>query len=246
MTIDVGNYKKLAAQARIRRDKQLPDEYRIPTDKLPGLDVKDVSGFAQESGLMDSVELEITGSDIPTLLKNIADNQWSALSVTKAFCKRAAYAQQLTNCLSEILFDRGIERAKYLDDYHKREGKVVGPLHGLPVSIKDHHMIKGATTGVGFTSWSIDVATEDAAFIELLYDLGAVVYCKTTVPVAMMMPDTESHTFGLTTNPKNRSHSAGGSSGGEAALISFGGSAIGIGSDVGGSVRVSNRHFIYP
>lgn len=60
-----------------------------------------------------------------------------------AFCKRAAIAQQLVNCLSEVCFDEAIARAKELDTVFRETGKLVGPLHGLPVSIKDCFKING-------------------------------------------------------------------------------------------------------
>jgi hypothetical protein len=67
----------------------------------------------------------------------------------------------------------------------------------------------------------------------MLLDAGAVLYCKTNVSTAMMITESVNNTFGRTVNPRNRSLTTGGSSGGEAALIAFGGSRIGIGSDIG-------------
>lgn len=74
--------------------------------------------------------------------------------------------------------------------------------------------------------------------MDLLISLGAVPYVKTNVPTAMMIAETVNHTFGRTLNPRNRLLAAGGSSGGEAALIAFGGSVVGVGTDIGGSVRI--------
>lgn len=88
-------------------------------------------------GLLTARELDITDvEDCIALLKKIHSKEWSALEVTVAFCKRAAIAQQLVNCLMDIDFDGGIKRAKELDEYLESTGKVVGPLHGLPVSFK--------------------------------------------------------------------------------------------------------------
>jgi len=82
-------------------------------------------------------ELEITCvQDAVALLEKIHSKEWSAFEVTVAFCKRASIAQQLVNCLMDIDFEGGIRRAKELDEYLASTGKVVGPLHGLPVSIK--------------------------------------------------------------------------------------------------------------
>lgn len=124
-----------------------------------------------------------------------------------------------------------------LDRYYEETGKLMGSLHGIPVSIKDNHQYKGTTATIGFTYWATKVSEENSAMVDLLLDLGAVLYVKTTVPVAMMMPDTDSYLFGPTLNPYNKNHTAGGSSGGEGALIAFQGSPGGIGSDIGGSIR---------
>lgn len=224
--------------ARERRDKQLPDKYRIPKDKLPDESVKDVMGFPEQSGLMSSKSLEITNATALEILDKIQARQWTSEEVTEAFCQRAAYAHQLTNCLSEMFFDKGIERAKELDDYLAKNGKPMGPLHGLPISIKDNHHIVGTYAAVGLSKFTDKESTTYSALVSQLLDLGAVIYCKTTVPPAMKSPVTESALFGLTVNPKNRDHTVGGSSGGESALLTFKGSPIGIGSDIGGSIRI--------
>lgn len=66
-----------------------------------------------------------------------------------AFCKRAAIAQQVTKCLTEVFFDKALKRARELDDHLLRTGKVVGPLHGVPVSVKDRFDVEGFDTTVG-------------------------------------------------------------------------------------------------
>ncbi|ANB14668.1 Amd2p [Sugiyamaella lignohabitans] len=238
MTVSEISLEKLIDEARKRRESQLPDKYRLKKDQLPHHSVKDITGFFQQSGLFTKHELTITESPVEIILKAIKDQDWTSVEVAEAFCKRAAYTHQITNCLTEMFFDRAVERAKYLDDYYAQHGKLFGPLHGLPVSIKDHHQIKGTTVTIGFTAWSTTVSSEDSAIITMLYELGAVLYCKTTVPVAMMMPDTESHLFGRTLNPNNLDHSPGGSSGGEGALLACCGAPIGLGSDIGGSIRL--------
>jgi amidase len=235
-------YQDLITAARQRREAQLPDKYRIPKDKYPGSSETNVVTFAQKCGLFTPRELEITDANARDLVSKIGSGSYSCVEVTEAFIKRASYAHQLTNCMTEMFFDRALERASYLDSVLGETGKPVGPLHGLPISIKDQHQIKGTTVTIGFTSWSTEVSAEDSAMITLLYSLGAVLYCKTTVPVAMMMPDTDTHLFGPTLNPNNLNHSAGGSSGGEGALLAFGGSPVGFGSDIGGSIRIPSHY----
>jgi Asp-tRNA(Asn)/Glu-tRNA(Gln) amidotransferase A subunit family amidase len=92
-----------------------------------------------------------------------------------------------TNCLSDAFFDEAIEAAKALDDHLNRTGKVVGPLHGLPISLKDNFNVKGKDSTVGFTSLVNDPAKYNSTLVDMLEKLGAVRYCKTNVPTAMMI-----------------------------------------------------------
>lgn len=138
-----------------------------------------------------------------------------------------------TNCLSETCFDRAIATAKALDAHYERTGKPIGPLHGLPVSLKDNFNLKGLDATLGFVSHIGDPAKDDSTLAKILQEAGAVFYVKTNVPTAMMIAETVNNVFGRTVNPRNRRTTPGGSSGGEAALIAFKGSPLGVGSDIG-------------
>ncbi|KAJ8607055.1 hypothetical protein MRB53_040564 [Persea americana] len=125
----------------------------------------------------------------------------------------------------------------------------MGPLHGVPVSLKDQFHVKNVGTSMGYVGWLVDgtfegketsekAGTFESEIVKELRSLGAVLYVKTSVPHTLMSGVTNNHIVGLCLNPKNRLLSAGGSSGGEGALIACKGSPIGIGSDIGGSVRI--------
>ena len=109
----------------------------------------------------------------------------------------------------------------------------MGPLHGLPISLKDNFNLKGLDATVGFASHVDDPAKADSTLASLLEEAGAVFYVKTNVPTAMMIAETVNNVFGRTTNPRNRQTTSGGSSGGEASLIVMKGSPLGVGSDIG-------------
>lgn len=143
-----------------------------------------------------------------------------------------------TNCLSETCFQRALETASQRDAYLARTGKPMGPLHGLPISLKDNFHLQGLDATVGFTAHVGDPATHDATLATLLAGAGAVFYVKTNVPTAMMIAESVNNTFGRTVNPRHRQLTSGGSSGGESALIAFQGSPLGIGTDIGGSLRI--------
>ena len=88
-------------------------------------------------GILTEKELDITENyDATALVEKMAKGEFKSVEVVTAFCKRAAVAQQCVSCLTEIMFDEAIARAKECDDVFEKEGKVLGPLHGLPISLK--------------------------------------------------------------------------------------------------------------
>jgi amidase len=133
------------------------------------------------------------------------------------------------------MFDEAIHRACELDEHLERTGKPIGPLHGLPISVKEHIYLKGSPHTAGCIAWADDVAEEDALIVRVLREAGAVFHVKTTNPQGLMALETVSNIYGRTTNPHNRFLSPGGSSGGEGALIAMRGSVLGIGTDMGQS-----------
>jgi Asp-tRNA(Asn)/Glu-tRNA(Gln) amidotransferase A subunit family amidase len=93
-----------------------------------------------------------------------------------------------TSCLTEHFFDKALERARFLDEYLRKEKRVIGPLHGLPVSIKDSFCVQGIQSTVGYVSFlAREPAASNSALVEMLLDLGAVLYVKTNVPQTMMV-----------------------------------------------------------
>lgn len=111
-------------------------------------------------------------------------------------------------------------------------------MHGLPISLKDNFNLRGLDATVGFVSHIGDGAEYDSTLAELLQAAGAVFYVKTNVPTAMMIAESVNNVFGRTVSPLNRKLTSGGSSGGESALIAFKGSPWGVGTDIGGSLRI--------
>lgn len=130
-----------------------------------------------------------------------------------------------------------MERAKALDQL-KAEGKPLGPLHGLPVSIKDGFQIAGTEATIGYVSFLGKISDKNSPLVDTLLGLGAVLYVKTNIPMTLMTADSHNNIFGRALNPHNTVLNAGGSSGGEGALVAFRGSPLGVGTDVAGSVRI--------
>ncbi|BEJ12517.1 hypothetical protein CspHIS471_0209770 [Cutaneotrichosporon sp. HIS471] len=234
MTTSTTTWDKIAAEKRAARDALIPKEWLVEVAD----DVIDVMDIPAKSGVLSAAELEITETAAPALIKKMVDKELTSEAVTVAFCKRAAIAQQVTNCLTEIFFEQAITQAKKIDDAYAQTGKPAGPLHGLPVSLKDNFNVKGYDTTVGFLAWCNEAAKIDSEMVKLLNEQGAVPFCKTNVPTAMMIAESYNNVWNYTCSPWNRNTSSGGSSGGEGALVALKGSPLGVGTDIGGSIRI--------
>ncbi|KIK70774.1 hypothetical protein GYMLUDRAFT_254100 [Collybiopsis luxurians FD-317 M1] len=230
----MADWKSIAARKKAEQEALIPKEWKLDSVPPPWEPV-DVSRIPETCGLLDAAEVEITNSDVSVLLEKLAKGHWSSVSVTKAFYKRAIIAHQLTNCLTEIFIEKALSRAAELDEYLKTKGTVVGPLHGLPVSLKDQINIKGLEACMGYISWVGRYAERNAVLTDILEEAGAVPFVKTNIPQTLMWPETFNHVFGRTSNPYNLSLTSGGSSGGEGALVAMRGSPLGVGSDIGGA-----------
>ncbi|GLB39786.1 putative general amidase [Lyophyllum shimeji] len=230
------SWQDIVADKKLKQQASIPKEWILKN--LPAEDELNIMEFPDACGLLSPKEVEITNTHVGLLLANLARSRWSAVEVTTAFAKRAIIAHQLTNCLTEIFIERALARAAQLDEHIKKTGKVVGALHGLPISLKDQVSIKGIESTMGYVSWIGKSAERNSVLVDALESLGAVLCVKTNIPQTLMWPETFNHVFGRTTNPHNRSLTSGGSSGGEGALVALKGTTIGVGSDIGGSIRI--------
>ncbi|KAI2475320.1 Amidase domain containing protein [Pyrenophora tritici-repentis] len=214
---------------------KVPQELRLP-DTFFSNPPKDVSGVPATCGILTPAEIDITEKyDAVGLAEAIASRKLTAVEVATAFSKRAIIAHQLTCCLTQWFMEEAIKRARELDDYQQKNGKTIGPLHGVPISIKEHVPVSGTYSSQGSFK-SMRFTEKDCHMVTLLRSMGAVFYCKTNQPQAIMHLESISH-YGRTLNPFNTDLSAGGSSGGESALVAMKGSVLGVGTDIGGSIR---------
>ncbi|RSL39855.1 hypothetical protein CEP54_016245 [Fusarium duplospermum] len=239
----VETWKVALAEKQAEVNTSLPKEWRLPQttiDETKTNPTKGVMDIPRECGLLTEKELDITENyDAVDLIKQMAERTLTSYDVTLAFCKRAAIAQQLTGCLTEMFFDKALDRAKELDKYIEKHGKPMGPFHGLPISVKDRFHVKGTHATIGFISYIKNGQSEfNSVLIDLLFSQGAVFYVKTNVPQTMMAGDSVNNIFGRALCPHNLDLSAGGSSGGEGALVAMRGSPLGVGTDIGGSIRI--------
>jgi Asp-tRNA(Asn)/Glu-tRNA(Gln) amidotransferase A subunit family amidase len=206
---------------------------------LPSSLPQNSQGLAKTVLTLKEIEITETYTAIE-LLEKMRRRELSAEEVTRAFLRRAALAQFATNCLTELLWDDAIERARYLDSLPEPQGA----LHGLPISTKEHLATarsRNNTTNASYVAW-VDQPHGSTPLHDALWAAGCIFYARTTQPQAIMHLETNSNIYGRTVNPYNRDLTAGGSSGGEGALIGFRGSLLGIGGDIGGSIRCPAAH----
>jgi Asp-tRNA(Asn)/Glu-tRNA(Gln) amidotransferase A subunit family amidase len=160
----------------------------------------------------------------------------SPIDVLRAYGKAAVKAHESTNCVTEIMFP---DAETWINDGGVN---LKGPLAGIPVSLKDSIIVGGFDASVGYSGKCFKPHAKDGAIVRLLKDAGAVPHVKTALPITLLSFESTNDVWGRCTNPHNNKYSPGGSTGGEGALLAFGGSRIGIGSDVAGSVRAP-AHF---
>jgi Asp-tRNA(Asn)/Glu-tRNA(Gln) amidotransferase A subunit family amidase len=184
---------------------------------------------------------------IVDLVENLKRGEFSCVTLLKVFIINAVEAHRKTNCVTEILLADAIRDAVMADEKYaaaRASGNpsAVGFLEGIPISIKDSLDVAGCDSTCGLVSRINRPASEDAALVTLLRRAGAIIFVKTNVPALLLSYECDSNVFGISTNPFNGANTPGGSSGGEGALIALKGCAAGIGTDIGGSIRIP-AHF---
>ncbi|KAI0031973.1 amidase signature domain-containing protein [Vararia minispora EC-137] len=232
------DWKSIVLSKREALFARIPEAWRLSSVPAAN-ELRDAVHFPRQ--FMSERAYDITETlDARALLDKIASGHYTAYEVVEAFCHRAAIAQQVVNCLTEINFEDALARARELDDYFRVHERTIGPLHGLPVSLKDQFRVKGTNAALGLVSFidAVDTSETESFLVKELRDLGAIIYVKTTVPTAVSHIDCHNNVTGQTYSPVNRFMSSGGSSGGEGALIAMHGSIIGIGTDIGASTRL--------
>ncbi len=217
----------------------IPPKWRLKSTDLAAYDgPRDVSQLPRK--FLTAFEIAVTEGSPLIILSNIHLGVWSAEDVTEAFCHRAAIAHQLINCLTEILFDAALKKARQLDQHRLVTGGLKGPLHGLPCSFMDRFRIAGAETGAGYVGWlgKLEDEASESLIVKQMRSLGAVPFCKTNMPMSMMLGETTNNITGSTLNPFVRTLSSGGAAGGEGALLAMRGSPLGWATEVAGSTRI--------
>jgi amidase len=166
----------------------------------------------------------------------VRERDVSARELVEAHLRLIERVNPQINAVVQLDADRALEAARSADRA-LAQGIPVGPLHGVPFTAKDNFETAGIITAIGVAERASVVPAQDATAVARLKAAGAVLLGKTNCPPWGGGSETENEVYGRTNNPYDLERSVSGSSGGEAAIIAAGGSAFGIGSDSGGSIR---------
>uniref|UniRef100_A0A8C7CFC3 Fatty-acid amide hydrolase 1 n=1 Tax=Oncorhynchus kisutch TaxID=8019 RepID=A0A8C7CFC3_ONCKI len=173
----------------------------------------------------------ILSLSLAELSKQLKDGTLTPQAVFHSYMEKTLEVNRRLNCCTEVL----LESWDQLEDVDSHKD---GLLYGVPVSIKENIGYKGHDSTCGVICKLDLPATGDSVLVEVLKRQGAIPFVKTNVPQGLQNFDCGNPIYGLTLNPHNPQKTSGGSSGGEGALIGGGGSVLGLGSDIGGSIRI--------
>lgn len=178
----------------------------------------------------------ILDMDATTLAKQIKTGALSSLDATNTYIEHLQHVNPKLNCLVEDRFNAAREEARQADAL-RAQGPAKGRLFGVPISMKEAFDVAGMKTTGGLLHRHAHRATQDAKAVARLKQEGAIILGKTNTPTLCFCQETDNKLYGRSNNPWDTTRTTGGSSGGEAALIAVGGAAVGLGSDIGGSIR---------
>jgi Asp-tRNA(Asn)/Glu-tRNA(Gln) amidotransferase A subunit family amidase len=184
---------------------------------------------------------EITFLSALAMARQIREKRLSPVELAEAHLKKIERLNPKLNAFTQVDVNR-VRCEALAAEASVASGKNLGPLHGVPISIKSCFDVAGMKTESGTRLRAGHVAPKDAPLVARLRDAGAIIIGVTNTPELLMAWETDNLLYGRTNSPWDLERTPGGSSGGEAAAIAAGMSAGGVGSDGGGSIRVP-AHF---
>ncbi|KAM7192735.1 Amidase signature domain containing protein [Rhypophila sp. PSN 637] len=253
------SWERIAEQKRQSELAKIPAEWVLtPSVVAEAKNLPSLTDPPFIESLLDPETCRITTMDATELLQQMASGELTAVQVVTSFCKRAAIVHQLTQSLLEIGFNIAIRRARELDEYFETTNRLVGPLHGLPFTLKDQFHVKGLETCMGYVGWVDTFEGQkgtkkerkfESELIREFNTLGAVVIgkvrytnlnlqCSRDIPYihtrrleTFYCADMRAINSAMTDNSGTKYM-------GEGVMQALRGSVFGIGTDIGGSVSM--------
>ncbi|XP_066547821.1 fatty-acid amide hydrolase 1 [Amia ocellicauda] len=209
--------RRKAERARLKREasfREVDTAVQQFKEKHPGTDYASILSLSLEE-----------------LSSRLRERSLSPETVLHTYMGKALELSRTLNCTTGFLLESR-------DHLPQVEQCTEGLLYGVPVSIKDNVAYKGHDSSCGVLSKLEQPEPEDSVVVQVLKKQGAIPFVKTNIPQGMMSYDCSNPIYGRSLNPCNLNKTPGGSSGGEGALIGGGGSVLGLGTDIGGSIRI--------
>ncbi|MDH3678940.1 MAG: amidase [Acidimicrobiia bacterium] len=182
------------------------------------------------------MSLDVSSLSATALLHELRERRISAVEALDGLVERIEARNAAINAVVTEDYERARATAAAIDDA-RAAGRALGPLAGLPMTVKDSLMTEGVTTTSGAPELADFVPEHDAAPVARVKEAGAVVFAKTNLPIYAGDVQSYNDVFGTTNNPWDTDRAPGGSSGGSAAALAAGFTPLEIGSDIGGSIR---------
>ena len=179
---------------------------------------------------------ELWRLDARSIARSVANRETSAREVVESHLARIASINPVLNAIVTVMAEEALTAADGADRAIAR-GAPLGPLHGVPFTAKNNIDVAGTPTTWGVPALAQAIPEADAPVVKRLKVAGAILIGRTNLPDMALRVDTDSSLHGRTVNPWNPDRTPGGSSGGEAVALATGMSAIGLGNDIGGSLR---------
>ena len=191
--------------------------------------------MAKRSSAVDSLSAFPFGS-ATQLARAVRSGAVSSVELLRGYLERVDRLNPRINAIVIDDRERALKDARAADRA-RAKGQPLGPLHGVPMTVKESFSIPGHQTTWGFPDHVGNVAREDAVAVARLRAAGAVIFGKTNIPIALADFQSYNDVYGTTNNPWDVARGAGGSSGGSAAALAAGLTGLEYGSDIGGSIR---------
>ena len=193
------------------------------------------------SDISPELKTRILSATVTELLSMLESGDVTSEILVRVYSNRCHEVGYGLNNVTEECYDEALEAARR-SDAKRAAGEPLGLLEGIPVSIKHHIDQVGFDSDCGTAARCNKPATKDSVVVQLLREQGAIPFVRSQIPQCLMVPESDNFVWGRSINPYDALRTTGGSSGGEGGLLASKASPLGVGTDIGGSIRIP-AHF---
>ncbi|CAG9335017.1 unnamed protein product [Blepharisma stoltei] len=233
-TIAVSSFVLLKSQL----DKNKQNNQMIRNTKLKFEGIKQtIMGTVNLPELPRELAERIENATITELIQGLDNREFNSEEIVITYIHRIRKVGMPYGAVSNIDFEKALRKAWILDE-ERLSGKKRGLLHGIPISVKDYFSVKGLPCTIGLSKFINYIQNETSQIVKILKKQGAIVHVLGSVPQGLSSLEVVNNLQIRALNPYDQNRTTGGSSGGDAALVSLGCCALGLGTDLFGSIRI--------